>query len=60
MAGADTLHECCEALELACLGGAGAELIGNAVDELDLELVRFTQSLHRHLERHRQATAESP
>ncbi|QIH09920.1 MULTISPECIES: response regulator [unclassified Pseudomonas] len=60
MAGADALHECCEALELACLGGAGAELIGNAVDELDLELVRFTQSLHRHLERHRQATAESP
>ncbi|NBF03728.1 response regulator [Pseudomonas sp. Fl5BN2] len=49
MVGADALHAACETLEQASLDDVGIELISAAVQTLDLALVRFVQSLHRHL-----------
>ncbi|WP_256674583.1 response regulator [Pseudomonas sp. LD120] len=57
MVGADALHNACQILELACLEEAGLDAVSPAIRALDLALVRFAQSLHRHIA---QAPSPSP
>lgn len=52
MVGAGPLQRGCQSLELACLDPAAAEQINDATRTLDLALVQFIQSLHRHIEAH--------
>ncbi|MGE8412494.1 MAG: response regulator [Pseudomonas sp.] len=57
MVGADTLYRRCEALEQACQDNSGIDTLNATVRDLDLALVHFTQSLHRHIEHQRQPAA---
>ncbi len=57
MAGANALYRCCEALEQACQDDSGIDTLDTRVRDLDLALVRFSQTLHQHIESLRQPAA---
>lgn len=60
MVRASGLLTTCDALEQACQAPAEAAALDTAISNLDLALVRFSQSLHHHLERATQPLPAAP